>query len=198
MSSLEEQLKDAVKAKGAARRGNLKNFNTILMKFPKIEAGFSDCKDVFKAIDDDNSNSIELSEMKAATQKLGLSFSEDKMEQIFNLADFDSDKHITFREFIVALTMLHLLSGVEFSATNEQHPTFVQAVEVVVDAFVFFDKNGDGTIQHEELNEAMAGNASNQEIAARFKEMDFKNSGVIQFIQFLYVFEDWVGMDEDE
>ena len=80
------------------------------------------------------------------------------------------------------------------------------AVQKVLEAFLFFDANGDGYIRKDEVLkklEAHEGAHAKQKTehggltAARFRELDWDKSGRVDFKQFLFAVEGWCGMDDD-
>jgi len=197
MGKLEDNLLAAVIEHGSARVGKLKNLNTILMKFSKVEQGFEECRDVFKQFDKDGNNGIDFGEMKEALTNMGVKFTEEQVKEVFDTADFDHNKTISFTEFIVALVMLHLTCPDVH--VGDDHTKFTAAVEVVIDAFLFFDKNQDGCLEQEEVMEVLAASEKGGgagELKERFAEMDWDSNGTISFVEFLHAFESWVGLED--
>lgn len=193
MGNLSDQLVTIIK-QIAQGRPPAKSLNAILMKFAKVESGFEECRTVFKSFDADNSGTIELAEMKSAVGKLGMTFDDAKVQEIFQIADFDNNSHISFKEFIVALTILQLLDGEKCGG----NAAFTAAIEVVIDAFMFFDKNSDGVIEQDEVMQTLAGNAGSNEMNNRMKELDWDSNGKVTFVEFLHAFEEWVGVEETD
>ena len=78
-----------------------------------------------------------------------------------------------------------------------------KAFNVVVDAYIFFDKDASGTIRWDELTMIWEGkNAAdknskflNQE---RWKELDWDQNGTITFQEFLLAFQSWIGVEAEE
>ena len=148
---------------------------------------------------------------------------DDQALQIFREADVDKNEKIDFKEFVLVMSFLYLLGHVgvdeatmkDLSASRQErritlHQKVAKAIDLVVDAFLFFDKNGDGRILKDEvvngLNTSSGREAQrnrSQESSTRiwrrrFKEMDCDHSGSISLKEFIFAFEDWVGFDESE
>ncbi|RLN84707.1 hypothetical protein BBJ28_00002585 [Nothophytophthora sp. Chile5] len=76
------------------------------------------------------------------------------------------------------------------------------AFQLAVDAFLWFDVDGNGLINRGGCDEAAESGEDSSNAAIwerRFAEMDWDNDGTIHFKEFLMAFESWVGLeDEDE
>lgn len=79
------------------------------------------------------------------------------------------------------------------------------AFNLVVDAYLMFDKDASGTIQQDEMNmilqekqKVSAGVASKFLNKERWNELDWDQNGTITFQEFLLAFEKWVGIGDDE
>ncbi|KAJ1375742.1 EF-Hand 1, calcium-binding site, partial [Sesbania bispinosa] len=78
-----------------------------------------------------------------------------------------------------------------------------EAFNTMVEVFLFFDKNGDGKLNWEDmvrtLNETNPRERSPAYITKdRFREMDWDKNGQITFREFLFGFINWIGIDVDE
>ena len=232
---VEELKKRVIKCKEDPRSPCVKNLNQILMKFPTIKGGFESLKDIFVGVDSDGSGDIDYCEWMTAMQEHGLSVAvpDDQALQIFREADVDKNEKIDFKEFVLVMSFLYLLGHVgvdeatmkDLSASRQErritlHQKVAKAIDLVVDAFLFFDKNGDGRILKDEVvnglntssgREAQRNFGKSQGLQVsrsqesstriwrrRFKEMDCDHSGSISLKEFIFAFEDWVGFDESE
>lgn len=59
--------------------------------------------------DEDSNGAIDQEEMKKCFQKLGISFTEEEISDLFNACDINEDMGIKFNEFIVLLCLVYLL-----------------------------------------------------------------------------------------
>ncbi|XP_073526143.1 uncharacterized protein [Phyllobates terribilis] len=185
---------------------SMKSFNTIILKFPKIDESFRKCKSIFEEFDEDKNGMIDLEELKHSFSRLEVMFTNEEFIEIFNACDINDDMGINFNEFIVLLYLVYLLKG---------DPTFIHAkprmgtpeldvvFETLVDAFVCLDQNKDGHVSKSEIvsaiNETASGERSSGRIAMRrFEEMDLDKIGMVNFKEFLFAFTRWVGIDESE
>ena len=76
-------------------------------------------------------------------------------------ADIDKNGHVDYKEFILMITVLFLTSANPLSAAgdsddNNNSATIVDnAVQKVLEAFLFFDRDGDGYIEKAEVTQIM-------------------------------------------
>lgn len=188
---------------------SMKSFNSIILKFPKIDNSFRKCKSIFEEFDEDKNGMIDMEELKHSFGKLEVSFTEEEFIELFHACDINDDMGINFNEFIVLLCLVYLLKGDPTSihvAPNKPRmgtPDLEGTFETLVDAFVCLDKNKDGHVSKSEMvtaiNETANGERSSGQIAMRrFEEMDWDRNGMVNFKEFLFAFTQWVGIDESD
>ncbi|KAK8648721.1 hypothetical protein V6N13_129465 [Hibiscus sabdariffa] len=202
-TKLEAELIEAMKRR-ASMGTAMKSFNTVILKFPKIDESLRKCKAVFAQFDEDSNGAIDHEELKKCFQQLQVSFTEEEVTDLFNACDFNQDMGIKFNEFIVLLCLVYLLkdnaNGHESKARMGM-PNLEATFETFVDAFVFLDKNKDGFVSKNEMAQAIneSGDRSSGKIAMkRFEEMDWDNNGSVTFKEFLFAFTNWVGIDDTD
>lgn len=182
----------------------MKTFNSVIMKFPKIDESFEKVRIVFKKYDKDSNGTIDLDELKSCFQELNVSLTYEQIKELYHECDMDENKGIDFKEFIVLLAFVHLLEDRSDPATKSVLLLHLQeAFNTVADAFVFFDKNKDGYVTRKEMVETLNEASPVQETAGdiavkRFQEMDWNRIGRITFKEFLFVFTNWVGVEDGE
>lgn len=202
-SKLEAKIVDSMKRR-ATLGSAMKSFNSIILKFPKIDLSLRKCKSTFELFDEDSNGAIDQEEMKKCFEKLGIAFAEEEVSDFFNACDFNDDMGIKFNEFIVLLCLVYLLKDDQAALHTKLKtavPNLEATFETLVDAFVFLDKNKDGYVSKSEMveaiNETTSGERSSGRIAMkRFEEMDWDNNGMVNFKEFLFAFTRWVGIDE--
>ncbi|KAK3134075.1 hypothetical protein QOZ80_6AG0544720 [Eleusine coracana subsp. coracana] len=203
-SKLEAKMVEAMQQR-ASHGTSVKSFNTIIMKFPKIDENFRKCKAIFEQFDEDSNGEIDKEELKHCFQKLEISFTEEEITDLFEACDINEDMGMKFNEFIVFLCLVYLLNEPAVSEAKikmgleDLKATF----ETLVDAFVFLDKNKDGYVSKDEMiqaiNETIGGERSSGRIGMkRFEEMDWDKNGMVTSKEFLFAFTRWVGIDENE
>ncbi|TVU08141.1 hypothetical protein EJB05_41530 [Eragrostis curvula] len=203
-SKLETKMVEAMQQR-ALKGTSVKSFNTIIMKFPKIDESLRKCKTIFEQFDEDSNGEIDKEELKRCFHKLEISFTEEEITDLFEACDINEDMSMKFNEFIVFLCLVYLLNEPAVSEAKikmglgDLEATF----ETLVDAFVFLDKNKDGYVSKDEMiqaiNETIGGERSSGRIGMRrFEEMDWDKNGMVTFKEFLFAFTRWVGIDENE
>ncbi|VFQ58707.1 unnamed protein product [Cuscuta campestris] len=200
-TKLEARVVEAMQRK--ARDGSsIKSFNTIVLKFPKIDESLRKCKATFHDFDKDENEAIDHKELKHCFRKLEISFSDEEIDDLFEACDINNDMGMEFHEFIVLLCLVYLLkdSPALLGKSRVDMPNLESAFETLVDAFVFLDKNKDGCVSKDEMvqaiNESTYGERSSSRIAMkRFEEMDWDKNGMVSFKEFLFAFTRWVGID---
>lgn len=204
-TKLEAKMVEAMK-KRAAKGTSVRSLNTIILKFPKIDASFRNCKAIFEEFDEDKNGAIDHDELNRCFRKLEVSFTEEEIDDLFNECDINEDMRVEFDEFIVLLCLVYLLQ--EEPASSEVKSRMGLAdleatFETLLDAFAFLDKNKDGYVSRDEMtkaiNETIGGERSSGRIAMkRFEEMDWDKNGMVNFKEFLFAFTRWVGIAEGD
>ncbi|WOL13645.1 putative calcium-binding protein CML21 [Canna indica] len=203
-SKLEAKMVEAMQRR-ASEGTSVKSFNSIIMKFPKIDESLRKCKSIFQQFDEDSNGAIDQEELRHCFQKLEISFNEEEICDLFSACDIDENMGMKFNEFIVLLCLVYLLKEPAGAQANSRMglADIEATFETLVDAFVFLDKNKDGYVSKNEMvhaiNETTAGERSSGRIAMRrFEEMDWDKNGMVTFKEFLFAFTRWVGIDDVE
>ncbi|XP_059668986.1 calcium-dependent protein kinase 17 [Cornus florida] len=128
-------------------------------------------KQMFKAIDTDNSGTITLEELKQGLDKQGTKLSEYEAKQLMDAADADGNGTIDYDEFITATMHLNRMD-------REEH---------LYTAFQYFDKDNSGYITIEELEQALKEFGMNDErdIKEIISEVDSDNDGRVDYDEFV-------------
>lgn len=201
---LDAKLVEAMRQR-AAGGSTMKSFNTIILKFPKIDESLRKCKSFFEEFDEDSNGAIDLGELKRCFHKLQVDFTEEEMNEIFKACDIDENMEIKFNEFIVLCCLVYLLKDTANAEVKSRlgSPDLESTFQILIDAFIFLDKNKDGQVSKSEMveaiNESNSGGRSSGRIAMkRFEEMDWDKNGMVTFKEFLFAFTRWLGIDETE
>ncbi|MED6119122.1 putative calcium-binding protein cml21 [Stylosanthes scabra] len=183
---------------------SMKSFDSIILKFPKIDESFTKCKAIFEQFDEDSNGVIDREELRKSFSKLEISFTEEDLNDLFEACDINKDMGMKFSEFIVLLCLVYLLTDDPAALHIKSQiglPDLEATFETLVDVFVFLDKNKDGYVSKSEMIEAIneSWEPSSKRIAIkRFEEMDWDKNGVVSFKEFLFAFTRWVGIDDDK
>lgn len=130
---------------------------------------------------------------------------EGEVQAYFTESDMDGSGKIDFREFVVIIALSYLLAPPKRDGALS--PQLQKAVESIVDAFLFCDKDGSGYVSKDEITNSFAETSGNLRrptggvksvVGPRWLEMDWDANGKVSFKEFLFAFADWVGADEDE
>ncbi|KAL6200559.1 hypothetical protein ACLB2K_030340 [Fragaria x ananassa] len=202
-TKLEAKMVEAMQRR-AAKGSVMKSFNSIILKFPKIDESLRNCKDIFQQFDEDSNGAIDHDELKRAFSKLEVSFTDEEIDDLFAACDINEDMGINFNEFIVLICVVFLLKDDQNAGEKKVDmgmPKLEATFETLVDAFVFLDKNKDGYVSKSEMvqaiNETTTGERSSGRIAMkRFEEMDWDRNGMVNFKEFLFAFTRWIGIDD--
>ncbi|GMP77886.1 hypothetical protein CsSME_00034011 [Camellia sinensis var. sinensis] len=193
--------------RSALRINNFRSINGIIMKFPQIKEVLKDIRGVFEHYDEDSNGTIDNDELKKCVQKLQLHLAEKEIDDLFDSCDLDGSAGIQFKEFMVLLCLIYLLTDYSNSphtlTSKMGSPQLEATFDIIVEAFLFLDKNGDGKLNKKDivksLNEDFPWEKSPAHVTrARFKEMDWDGKGNVSFREFLFSFINWVGVDTDE
>ncbi|XP_022857611.1 probable calcium-binding protein CML21 [Olea europaea var. sylvestris] len=204
-TKLEAKVIEAMKRR-ETNGSSLKSFNSIILKFPKIDESFRKCKATFEKFDEDGSGAIDPQELKHCFCELEINFTDEEINDLFEACDINEDKGMNFNEFIVLLCLVYLLKDDPTASHAKSRigmPNLEATFETLVDAFVFLDKNKDGYVSKNEMvvaiNETTSGERSSGRIALkRFEEMDWDKNGMVNFKEFLFAFTRWVGIEDAE
>eukprot|EP00262_Sarcandra_glabra_P000449 TRINITY_DN1052_c0_g1_i1.p1 TRINITY_DN1052_c0_g1~~TRINITY_DN1052_c0_g1_i1.p1 ORF type:complete len:226 (+),score=59.11 TRINITY_DN1052_c0_g1_i1:505-1182(+) len=202
-TKLEAKMVEAMRRR-ASEGTAMKSFNTIILKFPKIDESLRKCKTIFEQFDEDSSGAIDPEELKHCFHKLEISFTDEEISDLFEACDINDNMGMKFNEFIVLLCLVYLLKDDPTALQAKSRmglPNLEATFETLVDAFVFLDKNKDGYVSKNEMveaiNETTSGERSSGRIAMkRFEEMDWDKNGMVSFKEFLFAFTGWVGIDD--
>ncbi|EXC10389.1 Calcium-dependent protein kinase 17 [Morus notabilis] len=128
-------------------------------------------KQMFKAMDTDNSGTITLEELKQGLAKQGTRLSELEVKQLMEAADADGNGTIDYDEFITATMHMNRMDREEHLYTAFQH----------------FDKDNSGFITTEELEQALRefGMHDGRDIKEIISEVDADNDGRINYDEFV-------------
>ncbi|CEG37224.1 probable calcium-binding protein cml21-like isoform x2 [Plasmopara halstedii] len=247
---LDQKITNAIKERWHDRSQRVKekesHLTRILLKLPQAAAAFNSVRSTFQAYDKENRGYIEFNDLYIVFEQLGANFSAEEISQVFKESDMMMTGKLNFNEFLLCLAIgfvLHKIPSLEGEhdqlsifyapmsrvgnrSASSQSILFGKgnklrlAFQLAVDAFLWFDVDGDGVINRAEMSAKLqnsmalhsptrkmsanrrnkdAGNdSSNQAIwEQRFMEMDWNGDGTIHFKEFLMAFEFWVGLEEE-
>lgn len=127
-------------------------------------------REMFKAMDTDNSGAITFDELKAGLRKYGSTLKDTEIRDLMDAADVDNSGTIDYGEFVAATIHLNKLE-------REEH---------VMAAFRYFDKDGSGYITVDELQQACAEhNMTDVFLEDIIREVDQDNDGRIDYGEFV-------------
>ncbi|RRT50978.1 hypothetical protein B296_00031324 [Ensete ventricosum] len=143
----------------------------LLSGVPPFWAGLSEeeiagLREMFQAMDTDNSGSITFDELKAGLRRYGSTLKDTEIRDLMEAADVDNSGTIDYGEFIAATVHLNKLE-------REEH---------LVAAFSYFDKDGSGYITVDELQQACTDhNMTDTSLEDIIREVDQDNVSCISY-----------------
>ncbi|WIA24100.1 hypothetical protein OEZ85_013703 [Tetradesmus obliquus] len=175
-------------------------FNELLLKFPKMAAGFRKVRKYFDMLDLNGDRVIDMREFTSQAHKLGLDMSLQDLTNVFDAADIDHSTKIDVFEFVLVFVVVHLLSPERAAALP---PEIRTTLEIVEDAFCCFDASADGYLEKEEVQTALCttntpGRTTKALSDKLFAQLDFDGSGGISFKEFLIGLEKMVMEEFDD
>ena len=136
---------------------------------------FNQLRNAFRALDTDNSGTLEISEIKNAFA--GLSIPQEQIDQIFERIDLNGDGEINYTEFL--------------TVTADRRRTLTKAnLEF---AFHHFDVNNSGSITSDNLAECFkreGKHLSTEEIEQILSEIKTETPGEVTFDEFVTFIEE--------
>eukprot|EP00898_Chlorokybus_atmophyticus_P006309 jgi/Chlat1/667/Chrsp104S01153 len=200
--NLELKLMKAIQERARQPNRTTKSFNSILLAFPKIQHVFSNCRSLFNEFDTHGNGSIVKEDLKSCFARMGVKASDEEVTELFEESDMNHNDNISFREFLIALAILYLTRKPSEVEGGKDMVELEKTLEVIVDAFLHFDRDADGYVTKHEVcavfNESSPGASGGMLSSKRFDEMDWDGNGKISFKEFLFAFEGWVGVEDEE
>ncbi|XP_057951540.1 calcium-dependent protein kinase 10-like [Malania oleifera] len=138
-------------------------------------------RDMFTLMDTDNDGKVTYEELKAGLRKVGSQLAEPEIKLLMEVADVDGNGVLDYGEFVAVTIHLQRME-------NDEH--FRRA-------FVFFDKDGSGYIEMEELQESLAddtGETDAEVLNDIMREVDTDKDGRISYEEFVAMMKtgtDW-------
>ncbi|NP_001265972.2 Hop-interacting protein THI080 [Solanum lycopersicum] len=138
------------------------------LKLEEIEV----IREMFALMDSDGDGKITYDELKTGLRKVGSQLAEAEMKLLMDVADVDGNGVLDYGEFVAVIIHLQRME-------NDEH--FRRA-------FMFFDKDGSGYIELDELREALAdesGACDTDVVNEIMREVDTDKDGQISFEEFV-------------
>ncbi|CAL5374726.1 unnamed protein product [Camellia sinensis] len=138
-------------------------------------------RDMFALMDTDNDGKVTYEELRAGLKKVGSQLAEPEMKLLMDVADVDGNGVLDYGEFVAVTIHLQRME-------NDAH--FRRA-------FMFFDKDGSGYIELDELREALAdesGETDADVLNEIMREVDTDKDGQISYDEFVAMMKtgtDW-------
>ncbi|GLT49745.1 hypothetical protein SLA2020_232790 [Shorea laevis] len=138
-------------------------------------------RDMFTLMDTDNDGKVTYDELKAGLRKVGSQLGEPEIKLLMEVADVDGNGVLDYGEFVAVTIHLQKME-------NDEH--FRRA-------FMFFDTDGSGFIELDELREALADESGETDIDVVndiMREVDNDKDGRISYDEFVAMMKagtDW-------
>lgn len=198
------------------------NFTRIIMRFPKIHQVFDRIRSIHTKYDVNKDGRIQLAELTDAVKELLNGKTEDgddavdlsQIENVFMLSDLDHHglgEGLDVKEFFVFCAVGFILAeagGKSAKLINGEvsgnDKAYREAMMDIVGAYLTFDTAAKGYFTSNEMHTAVSGEGGSKDSGnlltpERWREMDFDQSGVVDFEEFVHAFSTWVtAMDDDD
>jgi len=219
-SPLELQMTSAIRKRYKARQAaperykatKIKSINTLLMKLPQIRQGFEVCRATFDKFA--TNGTVFFGQFEKGCKELGFTnVSTSRLKGIYAAADVSPQPGIQFKEFILSLALFYLFEENE-KVLDASIPKDVKMVfDIMEDAFFFFDDNGSGCLDKEEVLKGFVDSevkmlSDNMEkhgedgllsgFYGLFKKMDVSGDGLVLYNEFFYVVSTWASWEGDD
>ncbi|XP_066346575.1 probable calcium-binding protein CML22 [Miscanthus floridulus] len=202
---LDDKVADALRERTRSRQRTFRSVNSITMRLPRFKEGLRDIKDIFDQYDEDSDGTIDNEQLQSFLSKLQVQMSEKEMDNLHHYCDINSRNGIQFQEFVVLLCLMYLLFGPDVTrrVSEFESAKLNYVFDELIDAFIFFDKDGDGKMKRKDVTHRM-NEASHQErtpshiTAQLFKEMDLNRNGMVDLKEFLYSMIRWAGHETED
>ncbi|CAL4910350.1 unnamed protein product [Urochloa decumbens] len=202
---LDEKVAAALRERARSRQRTFRSVNSITMRLPRFKDGLRDIKDVFDQYDEDSDGTIDNEELRRCLGKLEVQMSDREVDDVHRYCDIDSRNGIQFQEFVVLLCLMYLLFGPDVTrrVSEFESAKLNYVFDELIDAFLFFDKDGDGKMKRRDVTQRM-NETSHQErtpshiTAQLFKEMDINRNGKVNLKEFLYSIIRWAGHETED
>lgn len=197
------------------KNGQPVSFEKILLKFEKLRAVVAYVKAVFRE-QSKGASGLNFEGLKEALRILHGPMERQEIADLFEFVDLDDSKVIEFKEFLVALTVGHVLNILPHSAAEGSSLRQVNLVQVqgltckaedidvvlnlIVSAYLLFDPKGLGHIDRNSVTHMISeskGKKNAMLSESRWSEMDWDANGSIDFPEFVQAFSTWVDLDEE-
>ncbi|XP_009588939.1 calcium-dependent protein kinase 10-like [Nicotiana tomentosiformis] len=138
-------------------------------------------REMFALMDSDGDAKISYDELKTGLRKVGSQLAEAEMKLLMDVADVDGNGVLDYGEFVAVIIHLQRME-------NDEH---------FRKAFMFFDKDGSGYIELDELREALAdesGACDTDVLNEIMREVDTDKDGQISYEEFVAMMKtgtDW-------
>ncbi|KAI9174394.1 hypothetical protein LWI28_016665 [Acer negundo] len=138
-------------------------------------------REMFTLMDTDNDGKVSYEELKAGLRKVGSQLAEPEIKMLMEVADVDGNGVLDYGEFVAVTIHLQKME-------NDEH--FRRA-------FMFFDKDGSGYIELDELREALADESGETDVDVLndiMREVDTDKDGNISYDEFVAMMKagtDW-------
>ncbi|XP_042417836.1 probable calcium-binding protein CML21 isoform X1 [Zingiber officinale] len=203
---IKKRLVEAIRHTASSGKKTFRSTNSIIMRFPQLKEGLQDAKHIFEKYDEDSNGTIDHEELKKCLRELNFNVDDKEINRLYHYCNMDLQNGLQYHEFIVLLCLVFLLDAAPSRANNtakDESRELEGTFKLLVEAFAFLDKNGDGMLERKDfvvaLNEAPSKEKSPTHIATkRFREMDWNKDGTVSIKEFLYSMIKWIGMDSDD
>jgi len=202
--------------------GKRPSWEAIVLKFPVIDKQFRRIEKIMRTYDVDKNQCIDFSELVPLLNDLGVQ-DNDEIHTLFESCKTAGSSSLSFSQVLVCLTIGYVLKlfGEPHTEENSDNPStnkrirgsrveevnFQAAFDYAVYAFLEFDRDGSGEIEHAEIAAKFRSKGYKHRsgikrlkslATTRMQQLDADKNGSVSFNEFLTGFMTWIRTDDND
>nr|XP_028602731.1 calmodulin-like protein 1 isoform X2 [Podarcis muralis] len=159
-------------------------FLSLMAKQSKDSDSEEEIREAFRVFDKDGNGYISTAELRHVLTNLGEKLTDEEVDEMIKEADVDGDGRVNYEDSCNPTSVIFVRSKEEAMAEHLSEEQIAEFKE----AFLIFDKDGDGAITTKELGTVMRSlgqNPTEAELKEMIDKLDADGNGTVDFPEFL-------------